>query len=224
MPGPTSSPDTTSNVREAARAAVAGVNVALPATVVAYDEATQLATVKLVPCFRRRDPSQGGAVVCYDPPDLPGVPVAFPGAGDWSITWPLAAGDAGLVVFADRSLSEWKATGADRTEPQDPRRHDLTDAVFVPGLRSPADALPAAAVDASALVIRGATIKLGSSAAADAVALASKVDTQLQAIKNMLDTWVVIPNDGGAALKALWTILSGTGWPGDTGASKVVAE
>lgn len=175
-------PTFTDNVREAARSAVAGVNVALPATVVSYDAVTQTATIRVVPCFRRKDPSQGGAVVCYSPPDVPGVPVAFPGAGDWSITWPLAAGDSGVLLVCDRSTDEWRSEGGTRTEPQDPRRHNLTDGVFLPGARSPAEALAAAGYDASALVIAGSGIKLGSSSADERVILGDEFLTDLQAV------------------------------------------
>lgn len=165
MPGPTNKPDTTSNAREAARSAVACVNVALPASVVEYDEATQTATIKVVPCFRRKDPAQGGAVVCYDPPDVPGVPVAFPGGGGYSITWPLEAGHTGVLLICDRSLDEWKSQGGTRTEPQDPRRHNLTDGVFIPGVRSPSSPLESSAYDSAAMVVAGDAIKLGSSSA-----------------------------------------------------------
>lgn len=203
---------------------MAGVNVALPASIVSYDAETQRAVVRVAPCRRRKDPDQGGAVVCYRPPDIPGVPVLFPGGGDISLVWPLAAGDRGLVVVCDRSIDEWLATGAAQTEPQDERRHDLTDSVFVPGLRPFADPVPAAGRDATATVLRASLIKLGSASASDFVALSSKVDAQLSALKALLDGWTPSGGDGGGALKAAWSTLSGTGWPASTAATKVQAE
>lgn len=182
-----SRPTGTSNQLEAGRAATAKVNVQLPATIVSYDSATQLATVKLVPRFRRRNRSQGNAVVTYDPPDITGVPVEFPGGGLFSITWPLAAGDSGLLTICDRSIDEWIDQGGTRTEPQDPRRHDLTDGVFRPGVRSPVEAIPAAGIDNSAMVIRAALLLLGSSAASDFAAMASLVLSELSSLWTALN-------------------------------------
>lgn len=232
MTAPTSQPDAHSNTREAARAATAVVNVCLPATVVSYDHTTQVATVKVVPKFRRKDPGKGNQAVAYDPPDLPGVPVAFPGGGDYSITWPLQPGDTGRIVVCDRSLDEWKATGAARTEPQDQRRHNLSDAIFVPDLRSPKAPREGDALQPDGMVVRATTkvvvdcpdVRLGSNSATKGVALGPDVHTQLLAIKSLLDNWVPSAGDGGAALKTAWTALSATGWPADTSASKVVAE
>lgn len=47
---------------------------------------------------------------------------------------PVAVGDTGLLIFSDRSLDVWLATGG-IVDPGDDRRHALSDAVFVPGLR-----------------------------------------------------------------------------------------
>ncbi len=230
MPDPTNTPTALDNEREAARGATALVNVQLPATVVRYDPVTQQVEVKIVPCFRRKDATQGNAVVCYDPPPIPNIPVAFPGAGGISITWPLAVGDIGLLTICDRSIDEWKSTAADRTTPEDPRRHNLADGVFIPGLRSPAVPLTGDAVDPTGLVltapkvvINSADTRLGSNAASDPVSLESKVDGELQALASVFDTWISVPNDGGAALKTLLTTLLLT-WPGLTGATKVRAE
>lgn len=233
MADPPSRASATGNLNEAARGQIATVNVMLPATVVSYDEPTQVATVKIVPCFRRRDPSQGNAVVCYAPPNIPGIPVAFPGAGDYSITWPLAEGSVGVLMICDRSIDEWKSTGDPRTEPQDARRHDLTDGVFLPAARSPADPIPADGVDSAAMVIRGPTIKLGSASASSAVALAPLVSTDLTTLETALATAAAaavsaaFPGDGGAvAFGAFASSLVSTLalWPSSLGASKVVAE
>jgi hypothetical protein len=218
-----SQPSPVDNAQEAARSATASVNVALPGSIVSYDRTTQTATVRIAPCRRRRDPAQGGAVVCYRPPDLPGVPVAFMGGGDYSDTWPLAEGDTGLIIFCDRSIVEWKATGASETEPQDPRRHDVSDAIFIPGLRPTVDPVPSAGIHATARVIRAGLLKLGSSAASDKVALNSLVRSEINRIWTVLTTWTVSPGDGGAALKAAALLAVGAG-AGSVGAAKVEAE
>lgn len=186
MPESTTKKTATDNAKEAARSATAVVNVCLPGVVTAYDKTTQSASVHIVPCFRRKDPLTK-TVEPYQPPDIHGVPVAFPGAGDFSVTWPLAVGDTGMIFFSDRSMDEWKSVGGTDSEPQDLRRHNLTDAIFVPGLRSFAEAVPADGVDDDAMVLGAPEIKLGSSAASDFVALASLVRTELDAIWTAFD-------------------------------------
>ncbi len=49
------------------------------------------------------------------------------------------------------------------------------------------------------------TLHLGEKDPEDWVALASKVDDIVSKLDNMFRTWVVAPNDGGAALKAKFT-------------------
>lgn len=215
-------PTPVSTLTEAARAATALINVALPAKVISYDATKQTVTVRLAPKRARR--KNKTELERYNQPDIANVPVAFPGTGAWSITWPIAAGDYGVVVVCDRSIDEWKSTGADRTDPQDPRRFDLTDCVFVPGGRPFTAVVAPAGVDASALVIAGALIKLGSSAASDAVALSTLVIAQLNALKTAITNWVPVPNDGGAALKTALTAGLFPSWPASVGATKVRAE
>ena len=168
---------------EAIRSQMAQVNTCLPGTIVSYDEATQTASVQLAVKFRRRDPNTR-EIVAYTPPQIDGAPVAFPGAGAFSITWPLTAGDACLVHFASRSLDEWASVIADVHEPQDLRRFDLSDAIVEPALRSPASPIPSAGYAAGAMVLRAPEVRLGSSAATAFVALANLVLDRLTAIVN----------------------------------------
>lgn len=218
-------PDETSNARDLVRLAAASVHVAYPGTVVSYDSAAQRAVIRIAPSFRRADPN-GGPPVLYRAPDIPGVPVAFPGGGpDYSDTWPLAAGSSGLVVITSRSMDEWLSAGGTTSEPQDPRRHDLTDAVFLPGLRSfaAAEVVPAAGLHASARVIRAPLVLLGDNTATDFVALASLVETQLTALKTAITAAPVIAGDGGASFKAA-LIAALSSWPSTTAATKVKAK
>ena len=61
------------------------------------------------------------------------VPVCFPGSGGWKVTFPISKGDTGLLIFCSRSIDRWLSEGGS-VDPQDDRTHDLSDAVFVPGL------------------------------------------------------------------------------------------
>lgn len=219
MPPPTSKPSATGNATEAARGAVAAINVALPATVVSYDRTTQKAVIRIVPCRRRRGGT--GEVEVYRAPDIPGVPVLFPGGGEISITWPLPAGASGLAVFSDRSMDEWLSQGGVESEPQDPRRFDVTDAVFLPGLRSFAEAVPSAGLHETAMVVRAADLRLGSASASGFVALAALVEAELQAI------WTAIQAHTHTGVTTGGGVSGVSGYPGAAGsvaATKVRAE
>lgn len=62
------------------------------------------------------------------------VPVVQPQGAAYSIRLPVAVHDTGLLLFSDRSLAAWLAGDGGPRNPSDPRMHDLSDAIFVPGL------------------------------------------------------------------------------------------
>lgn len=69
-------------------------------------------------------------------PLLADVPIVFPGAGGFVITFPLAAGDEVLVVFASRCIDAWWQNGGIDNRPMETRMHDLSDGFAIPGPRS----------------------------------------------------------------------------------------
>jgi hypothetical protein len=79
---------------------------------------------------------------------LLGVPVRFPSAGGWSITFPIQEGDECWVSFADSSTSSWWQNGppdsssGSKNNPINPRRHSLSDAVASFDIRSTPNGLP----------------------------------------------------------------------------------
>lgn len=79
-------------------------------------------------------------------PIIQKVPVINPRGADFSIKLPVAAGDKGLILFAERSIDSWVVSGG-MTDPQDIRTHDYSDAIFLPGLYGTNDVLPGAAED-----------------------------------------------------------------------------
>ena len=74
-----------------------------------------------------------GNRVAVDLPIINNVPVIFPRTGDSHILFPVKSGDFGQIIFNDRSIDLWQTAGAE-IDPQDSRKFDLNDAVFVPGL------------------------------------------------------------------------------------------
>jgi hypothetical protein len=72
-----------------------------------------------------------GTVVTLPP--IQSVMVAMPMGADYSIKLPVAVGDTGIALFCDRSLDVWSVQGG-LVDPQDARNHDISDAIFIPGL------------------------------------------------------------------------------------------
>lgn len=70
----------------------------------------------------------------YTLPVIQHVPVQMPMGADYSIKLPIAVGDTGNLLFCDRSLDVWLASQGGIVNPNDSRQHDISDAVFYPGL------------------------------------------------------------------------------------------
>ena len=87
---------------EALRAALDGRQAemwtALPGIVQSFDPAAM--TVSVQPAVAGRISDEAGKAASVDLPILPDVPVVFPGGGGFALTFPVAAGDECLVVFA----------------------------------------------------------------------------------------------------------------------------
>jgi hypothetical protein len=166
---------------DAVRSQLATVHTSIPGVIQSYDQATQRATVQLTVQFSRRDADTDNRVP-YTPAPLPNVPILWPGGGEFSDTWPLVRGDEVWVLFAERSIDEWVVTGESVVTPASTRRFNLSDAVAMPVKSSRGEPLPSSAVASGARVIRGPEVRLGSANASDLVALASRVEAELNAL------------------------------------------
>lgn len=112
---------------------LAFVRVAMPGEIVSFDPVEQTAQVKaLLPdqIFTESGDASTSSIGVLNK-----VPVQFPGAAGFAETWPVAAGDPCLLVFSDRALDVWHERGVE-ADPADERRHDLSDAVAILGVRS----------------------------------------------------------------------------------------
>lgn len=114
------------------------LRVGLPGRIESFDVTTQLANVK--PLLKETYELDTGASQVASLPVIVNVPVFSPGGGQFSLTMPVQAGDSCWVMFSDRSLDAWNENGGEQ-DPVDPRRHDLSDAVCIVGLRPKASAL-----------------------------------------------------------------------------------
>lgn len=148
-------------------------HVCLPVEVLSYNNSAQTVTVK--PQIQETFLDQNGVQQNEVLQAISGVPVQFSRGGSLRITFPVQQGDTGIIVVSDRSLDAWLALSAPAdTAPADARRHELQDAIYIPGVNVAGDAWGAA--DPSCITIGSDT---GSS---DFVALASQVLTQLDNI------------------------------------------
>jgi hypothetical protein len=120
------------------------LHVALPARVERYDLTKQEADVQ--PLIQDHYTDEEGQKVVFTIPVIPSVPVVFPGAGGFRVTFPVLAGDTVLLVFSEASLDKWLQQGG-LVDPGMTHRHNLSDAIAIPGLRDFAHALTEAPTD-----------------------------------------------------------------------------
>lgn len=176
-------------VRSAVHAGAAQLHVALPAIIQAYHPAEQ--TVDVQPSLKLARELEDDTIAAEAVPTIYRVPVQFPGGGGYVLTFPVAVGDACLLVFTDRSLDNWMGQSGQVVDPVDLRLHDLSDAVALLGVRTASGALsPAPPTDRVVLGIPGgfrlevgpgALLDLGGGST-DFVALASKVLAELNKV------------------------------------------
>jgi hypothetical protein len=215
-------------IRVAITAALGQVHTSLPGVVVAYDRTTQKAQVKPVVRARYRDPNSG-AIVHYELPIIPSVPVIFPSGTGWSIAGDLTPGDPVALVVSERSTDEWRATGNHDNAPRDLRRFDWSDAVAIPGWRPFVDPLPPTALAAGGLVVRCDDLRLGDATATEAVALASLVAARLAALEAAFNAHVhpvpgVTTGGGSTVSSPTAAPVTPTTTTADVAATKVKAK
>jgi hypothetical protein len=179
----------------------------LPGRIVSYDRTTQRADVEPL-VFPR-----GQAL-----PIVRDVPIVWPRGAAGSITIDLSAGDFVELVPSEVDVSAWSVREVKGEAPTQ-RTYDLADCVAIPGLGTLVSKLGSDAVASGAIVIAGASILLGSSAASDFVALASKVLTELGNIKTAFDAHIH-PTPAGPSSPPTIPMPA----PGSVAATKVKGE
>ncbi len=126
---------------------MAEVHTTMPGKVVAYDIATQTATIQ--PALKR---SIGGQVLSL--PQLLKVPVIFPATATTWLRLPIAAGDHVMIHCAEGSLDGWWRTG-DEVDPQIPAKFSLADAIATPGLHALPQAIVPRGANTSVELVNG---------------------------------------------------------------------
>ena len=122
---------------------VKGIYTAMPGEIVAYDPATQRATVR--PLIQVLDTIG----LAHTRPEIADVPVWFPSGGGFTMFVPLAEGDPVLLLFSMRGLTAWKEDGG-VSAPDEGVLFSANDAIALPGFVRPNAAAPA--IDGGAVI------------------------------------------------------------------------
>lgn len=169
-----------------------GIHTSLPCRVEKVYADTVAVDVK--PLIRRRFQNPDGTEIDESIPVLPRVPLAFPRAGVFKITWPIKPGDLVEVQFSEASRDVFQASGGEEVDPDDFRRFDLSDAWAYPAAGYP-DKIALVDWDQDDLVIGvdddgvaihvkdSGEIALGSKTPTDNLALASLVKAEVGALR-----------------------------------------
>ena len=200
-------------IREAFENRLSDLHTAMPGTIVKYDSRTQEASVQ--PLLKRAYINEDGSEGLDELPIIQGVQVAFPRAGKYFMTFPLAKGDPVLLVFSERSLDEWSASSGKVTlDPIDLRMHDLSDAIAIPGCYPDTKPLPDSVGSGVAIgkekgvhirITDGDTIEITTRGAEASVggfvALADLVAAEIKPLYDAINLSTPGSADGGAALQ-----------------------
>ena len=120
-------------LKTAINKAMQSMDVMMPVEVVAYDRATNRATVRhLIQMVG----SDGEAV---DRANIASVRVMQPGNSAFNISLPIKPGDKGWIMAADRDISTFQQ-GLEKGAPNTARMHSFQDGVFMPDAMSNGDA------------------------------------------------------------------------------------
>lgn len=180
---------------QAIRGELLDIHTCLPAKIQKYDSETQKADV--IPLLKKKYKFN------EEPTDLPvitNVPVQWPSAnaGAAFIHLPLKAEDFGMIVFSERSIDTWMAGEGDSVSPEDPRHHDLSDAIFIPGVLPFKKALPVA--DAESLFVKNGDAEVELTGSGNVNILGGNVTLDASTLIEVLATTI---NLGSGAEKAV---------------------
>lgn len=128
------------------------VHTSLPGKIISFDPGTNRAQVQPVGKYKLDD----GRELNY--PIIHQVPIVFPMGcgGNSGITFPVRPGDGCMIAFAESQLDDFISGG----DSDDARRHDLNDAICIPGLYSQSAPTVAGSADSVCLINNGSKVEL----------------------------------------------------------------
>ena len=127
-------PDLVDILTDAIEDTLYDLHTGLPAKVVTFYSDRQMVDVQ--PLLKQVFLDENDEEKIIDIPKIHNVPILYPAGGGWAITWPMQTDDIVYLTFAERSLDPvLESDGKSTLDPVQARRHDLNDAVCIPGLR-----------------------------------------------------------------------------------------
>lgn len=135
-----------------AREIARSINCVEIGTIQEFNAETQTATVKIN--FKRMINNE-----LRDYSALVDVPCVVLNGGGGGITFPIKGGDVCVLLFNDRNIDNWFATGA-VMQPDTTRTHDLSDAIALVGINSLATSIKDYLTSGVKIWYNGAQIKL----------------------------------------------------------------
>ncbi|WP_205169282.1 Gp138 family membrane-puncturing spike protein [Burkholderia sp. LMG 13014] len=200
-------------LKHAIGARLTEVWTALPGTVESFDPASM--TVSVQPGTKDAIRNEDGTVSTSPFPLLTDCPVVWQGGGGVSATFPIAAGDECLVVFASRCIDAWWQSGGVQ-EQAESRMHSLADGFALVGVRSRPRAL--AGISTSSAQLRsddGSTfVDLNPTAGTLKLVAPGGLEIDAPTVKVNAGTSVEVNSpqstfDGALTVKGVFTFLAG---------------
>lgn len=193
-----------------------GLNCHEVGKIESFNSATQTATVSFLVqrvVFNLEQAIGAGLQLTptiIDYPLLVDVPVFVYSGGGAVITLPVAVGDECLVLFNDRDLDNWFATGS-AAQPNTGRMHSIADGFALIGFRSLRNSIPSYSTTDAEIrnIALGGRVSVGTKIAIanSATDLKSVMDNLITALENWVDTHGDTPNPATlAALAAVKTL------------------
>jgi hypothetical protein len=131
----------------------AAIWTALPVVVQSFDPVKMTAVV--LPASQVRVLDSKGNYRFVTITVISDCPVIFPGGGGYTMTFPIAAGDEGLLIFASRCIDGWWQSGCPvngpAAVPPEIRMHDMSDGFLLAGPRSQPRVLAGISTDTAQL-------------------------------------------------------------------------
>lgn len=147
----TATPTLAQVMLNAIEARLNGLHTLLPGKVVSVDVKAGKCDVQ--PLLKRLGSDGNPATL----PQIKNCPIGFYRAGSAAVYLPLQVGDGIEIKFCERSLDIWLTKGG-TIDPEDKRKHHLSDAVVYPGMYDFTD--PPSDADPTKLVIVNSTSKI----------------------------------------------------------------
>lgn len=122
----------------------AGIYTSTPGIIQSFDPVKRTCVIQ--PTLKAQVQSPDGSKTWVTLPLLVDCPVVFPSGGGFTLTFPLAAGDETLVVFASRCIDAWWLAGGVQVQAE-LRMHDISDGFSLAGISSVPNVIPAISAD-----------------------------------------------------------------------------